>query len=286
MKVQEVDIARIQAQIRAQADGEAEVLIYGDIGEDFWGEGVSAQAFVDQLRELEAQSIHVRINSGGGLVWDGFAIYQALVNHRARVRVSIDSVAASAASLIAMAGDEIRMAATSLMMMHEPQGFAFGDAEVMRKQADLLDDIGGLFAEAYAARSGESEEKVREWMSAETWFTASEAVDAGFADEVFGRKRQRMEEREVAAIAAVRTAHDPREYRVDTSMSATLESLADMRILRDAMAAFHERRRQAAGDPPPAPSPPDRQKTRVKAKRLAGQFMKVQFDNLQRGIAA
>ncbi len=164
----------------------AEILIYDDIGESFFGSGISAKQFVRDLADLskDVSTINVRINSFGGQVFDGFAIYNALKRHKARIEVDVDGIAASISSLIAMAGDQIRMAENSMLMMHEPMSIAFGNAADMRSEADLLDQIRDLLVNTYAGRSGMSVETVSDAVTAETWFTADEAVEAGLADRV------------------------------------------------------------------------------------------------------
>jgi len=164
---------------------EAEVWLYDEIGDDWSGNGISAKAFVEDLNRLPASvdAITVRVNSPGGNVWDGMAMYQALLRHRARVVVEIDACAASIASVIAMAGDTIRMANTSSMMIHDPYTFAAGNAQELRELAELLDHVAGNIVTAYARRDGVDEDAIRESMRAETWYTAAEAVAAGLVDE-------------------------------------------------------------------------------------------------------
>jgi len=165
------------AEKKSDAD---EILIYDEIGQDWYGEGVTAKGFVRDLAKLKAKSLRVRINSAGGSVFEGLAIYNALRDHKAKVTTEIDGVAASIASVIALAGDEVKMADNAFFMVHNPFGMAMGDANDMREFADLLDKVGGSLAGVYAEKSGNEAEKVQEWMDAETWFTADEAKAAGF----------------------------------------------------------------------------------------------------------
>lgn len=161
----------------------ADVYIYEQIGEGWFG-GLGSKAFVDQLNALgDVKTLNVHINSPGGDVFEGNAIYNTLKAHPAKVVVTIDSVAASAASLIAMAGDEINIAETAMVMIHNPRTMMYGEASDLRTEADLLDKIAGAMAIAYA-RSGKSVEDITAIMDAETWYTGQEAVDAGFADAV------------------------------------------------------------------------------------------------------
>ena len=174
------DWCRVEAKAPTaeQAETVAEVHIYDEIG--YWG--TSAKDFAQQLAELDVDRIQLRINSPGGNAWDGVAIMNTLRRHRARVEVTVDGVAASAASLIAMAGDHIVMNRSSQMMIHDTSGMAWGNAATMRETADLLDKLSDSYADAYAKRAGGSRGAWRDVMRAETWYTAEEAVLAGLAD--------------------------------------------------------------------------------------------------------
>lgn len=175
------DWCRVEAKAPTaeQAETVAEVHIYDEIG--YWG--TSAKDFAQQLAELDVDRIQLRINSPGGNAWDGVAIMNTLRRHRARVEVTVDGVAASAASLIAMAGDHIVMNRSSQMMIHDTSGMAWGNAATMRETADLLDKLSDSYADAYAKRAGGTRGQWRDVMRAETWYTAEEAVLAGLADE-------------------------------------------------------------------------------------------------------
>lgn len=175
--------------VRADAGADtAEIFIYAPIVDDeleaeWWG-GVAPESFVKALRAITAGTIHLRINSPGGSVFAARAIETALREHQARVVVHIDGLAASAATFIAMAGDEIVMSPGALFMIHNAWTFAWGNANDIRKTADLLDKIDGTLVGTYAARTKQTPEQIAEWMNAETWFDAQEAIDAGFADRV------------------------------------------------------------------------------------------------------
>jgi ATP-dependent protease ClpP protease subunit len=158
----------------------AEVSIYDEIGYF----GITATSFVEDLKAVQAGTIGLHINSPGGEVFDGLAILNALRSHPAKVHVTVDGLAASAASFIAMAGDQIDMAPQSMMMIHDAQGLAIGDAGTLRELADMLDKTSNNIAAVYAQRTGKPVEHWREQMLAETWYTDQEAVDAGLADRV------------------------------------------------------------------------------------------------------
>ncbi len=140
-------------QIRAAANDEttAEVLIYGDIGESWWGESVDAKSFVENLQEVDADYLTVRINSYGGSVKDGIAIHNAIKRHPAATTVEIDGMAVSIASLIAMAGDTVQMAENAMLMIHAPWSMAVGNAVDMHEMADVLDMHADSMATSYAA---------------------------------------------------------------------------------------------------------------------------------------
>src|SRR5690606_25494897 len=136
--------SRLAYRIEAKADDRAEILIYDEIGADPWtGTGIGADDFVRELRAIKAPRIDVRINSVGGSVFEGNAIYNALARHPAHVDVYIDGIAASIASVIAMAGDKIYIAANAHVMIHNPHGVVWGEAGDMRRMADTLDKIRG-----------------------------------------------------------------------------------------------------------------------------------------------
>lgn len=167
-------------RISAKAN-EADVLIYEDVGDSWFG-GVSAKQFADDLKALgKVDTINLRLNSAGGDVFDGLAIYRQLVDHPARVITHIDGIAASIASVIAMAGTEIRIAEAGFLMIHDAWGMQMGNADDMRRMADLLHTTTGSIADVYKARTPNTPAQIKAWMAAETWFTAAEAIDNGFA---------------------------------------------------------------------------------------------------------
>jgi len=157
-----------------------DVFIMDEIG--FWG--TSASSFVDQLKDISTPKIVLHLNSPGGEVFDGVAIYNALKNHEAHVTVSVEALAASAASFIAQAGDEIVMQRGSTMMIHDGLAFCVGNEADMVKTAKLLNTISNNIADIYSSRAGGTQEEWRALMREEVWYTAGEAVEAGLADEV------------------------------------------------------------------------------------------------------
>jgi ATP-dependent protease ClpP protease subunit len=176
----------------------ASISIYGDIGS--WG--ITAASFMEELKAVDAAEIHLNISSPGGEVFDGLAIHNALRSHRARVIVQVDSLAASIASVIAMAGDRIIMSPHSQMMIHDAQGVSCGNPEELREYADFLDRQSDNIAAVYAERAGGTKLQWRKRMQAETWYFADEAVEAGLADEVGQPQRMTPEEEEQARAMA------------------------------------------------------------------------------------
>ena len=168
--------------IKAKANDTAEISIYDEIG--FWG--VSAASFAQNLKSCgnNLKQINLHIHSPGGDVFDGIAIYNLLKNHPANVIVYIDGLAASMASVIAMAGNEVIMPENAMMMIHKPWGIQGGDAEDMRKYADLLDKVENTLIPAYATKTGKTPEELAEMLSAETWLNGKECVEQGFADKL------------------------------------------------------------------------------------------------------
>jgi ATP-dependent protease ClpP protease subunit len=165
-------------------DKSAEILIYDVIGAT-WDGGILSKDFVEQLAGLgDVDNITVRINSPGGNVFEGVAIYNALKSHPATINVQVDSLAASIASVIAMAGDTISISDSAMFMIHNPATYAYGDENDFRAVADLLNKIRGAQLMGAYARTGKTPEELADYMDAETWFTAQEAVTAGFADKI------------------------------------------------------------------------------------------------------
>lgn len=159
----------------------AELLIYGYIGE--WDD-VSSSDVVKQLKSVTANNIVVKINSYGGSVFTAQAILSSLKRHPANITVYIDGIAASAATIIAMAGDKIIIPSNAMMMIHNPWTYAAGDADELRDIAEMMDKVRDSILAAYREKTALTDEKLIELMNDETWLSADEAVELGFADEV------------------------------------------------------------------------------------------------------
>lgn len=174
----------------------AEIFIYDEIGGSF---GVAADEFVQDLQKINADNIIVRINSPGGSVFDAIAIYNALIQHPADITTRVDALAASAASIIAMAGDTVEMMVGAQLMIHDAMGAEMGNAAEMREMAKFLDAQSDNISTIYAHKGGGEPQDWRAMMLAETWMFAQEAVDAGLADSVYTRVvRRELESAEEA----------------------------------------------------------------------------------------
>lgn len=159
--------------------------MYGTIGEDFFGEGITAQALSDVLANAGAyNSITLRLNSPGGSLFEGVAIYNVLKSTGKPVNVIVDGLAASAASLIAMAGDKVTMGTGTMMMIHRAMAMCAGFADDMRQMADALDTASASAADLYVAKTGMRKDELLSMMAAETWLSAQDCVDKGFANAV------------------------------------------------------------------------------------------------------
>ncbi|WP_427340642.1 head maturation protease, ClpP-related [Caloranaerobacter sp. DY30410] len=171
-----------------------ELMLYGEIAnETWWGDEVTPKDFKKELDNLgDIDTLNVYINSPGGDVFAGQAIHSMLKRHKAHVNVYIDGLAASIASVVAMAGDKVIMPKNAMMMIHNPWTIAIGNAEDFRKLADDLDQIRESIVEAYKRKTILDEDKIKELMDNETWLTAEECKEYGFADEL-------EEEKEIAA---------------------------------------------------------------------------------------
>lgn len=163
-------------RIRNQIEGPTQIHIYDEIGYF----GVSSSDFIRDLADVNGP-IEVHINSPGGEVWDGIAIYNALIARR-DVTVMIDGIAASIASVIAMAGNPVLMARQGTMMIHDPFTLAIGNAQDLRDLAEQLDRSGNQLAQIYSEHTGKPETYWRDIMKAESWYNAEESIDAGLAD--------------------------------------------------------------------------------------------------------
>lgn len=194
---------------------DGKIVLHGTVGDFYWDPGFTARDVIEALASLgRSADVTVRINSGGGIAWEGVAIYNALTAHTGKVICEIEGVAASAASIIAMAGDEVIMRAGSLMMIHDPALITVGDAADHQKSIEVLHKLGDQLAGIYADKTGSAPDAIRDLMKEETWMTADEAVTLKFADKTD------------QAAATEATAFD---YRVYAQAPEQLTALAQAR---------------------------------------------------------
>jgi ATP-dependent Clp protease, protease subunit len=170
-------------QIKNQTELSADIYLYDEIG-DWWGE-TSAKDFKESLDEIgDVQVLNIYINSPGGSVFEGMAIYNQLKRHKAQKNVYVDGIAASIASVIALAGDKITIPKNAFFMIHQPWAITWGPASEFRRMADALDTIEDGMLNVYEGHSSLSREEIKQLMDAETWMTGEEALERGFADEL------------------------------------------------------------------------------------------------------
>lgn len=173
--------------IRAAAAEEAErsISVYDVIGYDYWtGDGVTAKRVAAALRQMGKGPVTVNVNSPGGDMFEGLAIYNLLREHDGEVTVKVLGLAASAASIIAMAGDTVQIARAGFLMIHNAWVLAAGNRHDLREYADTLEPFDRAMADIYAARTGEDAAAMAKLMDAETWIGGSDAIEQGFADEL------------------------------------------------------------------------------------------------------
>lgn len=168
---------------------DGDLTLSGDVGDMWFGDNFTYSDVVVALAQVDDDSdLVVRLNSGGGIATEGAAIHALLARRVGRTDVVVEGIAASAASLIAMAGDKVTMAEGAIMMIHDPSGFTFGTSEEHSKSIESLEALATSYARIYASKSGSTPKECREIMKRETWLTADEAVAQGFADASGGAK--------------------------------------------------------------------------------------------------
>jgi len=201
----ETALDRFNAGLRAAADEASDTIsILGPIGDNYWTEGVTAKRIAAALRSIGAKPVDVIVNSPGGDLFEGFAIYNLLRDHKATVTVKVIGLAASAASVIAMAGDTVLVPRAGFIMIHNAWGMVIGNRHDWRAAADTVEPFDAAMASVYAARTGNDAKAIGKWMDAETWFNGDDAVAQGFADELLPADQVREKESETSASAAVR----------------------------------------------------------------------------------
>lgn len=198
--------ARWDAGVRAaDDDADRSISIYDVIGYDYWtGDGVTAKRIAGALRSLGKGPVTVNVNSPGGDMFEGLAIYNLLREHDGEVTVKVLGLAASAASVIAMAGDTIQIARAGFFMVHNAWIIALGNRHDMREFADWLEPFDAAMADIYAARTEQSLEAIQKLMDAESWIGGSSAIEQGFADELLPSDQVKQGDAKASATAAAR----------------------------------------------------------------------------------
>jgi len=224
------------------ADNEATIYLYDMIvnndEEAAWWGGVSPQAFIKELNGITAETIHLRINSPGGSVFAARSIEQAIREHKSTVIAHIDGYAASAASFLVMAADQIVIAPGAFVMIHKAWTMTYGNENDLIKEAGLLGQIDGSLVKTYAAKTGQSPEQIRSWMTDETWFDAEQAVDLGFADSIATEESVSNTETvtwNLSAYAHPPEASQPPEAPPPEPTTPTEEVTPDSTVDRDAL---------------------------------------------------
>lgn len=199
-------LASWDASIRAAAaEEDRSIGIYDVIGVDYWtGEGVTAKRIASALRSLGKGPVTVNVNSPGGDLFEGLAIYNLLREHDGEVTVKVLGLAASAASVIAMAGDTVQIARAGFLMIHNAWVVAAADRNGLRDVADYLEPFDAAMADIYAARTGDETKAIQKLMDAETWIGGSDAIDRGFADELLASDQVEHASARAQAVAVRR----------------------------------------------------------------------------------
>lgn len=172
---------------QAKTDGEdATIYLYDAIGGWF---GIAAADFVQELNGLKAKTIHLRVNSPGGSVFEAEAIQTAIQQHGSKVVAHIDGMAASAATYVALAADEVEISDGAMFMIHRASGLSWGNAEDLLHLATLLEKIDANLVADYQRKTGKTPEEIMDWMKAETWFSSAEALEHGFVDRIYTKSK-------------------------------------------------------------------------------------------------
>lgn len=236
-------LASWDSSIRAAAAEEDRTIsVYDVIGYDYWtGEGVTAKRVASALRGLGKGPVTVNVNSPGGDMFEGLAIYNLLREHDGEVTIKVLGLAASAASIIAMAGDTVQIARAGFLMIHNAWIYAAGNRNDLREFADYLEPFDAAMADIYAARTGDSNKAIQKLMDSETWIGGSDAIDRGFADELLPSDQVAHAQARAQAVAvrriesALRASGMPRseaqklisEFKSGLSDSAGFNGVSD-----------------------------------------------------------
>ena len=165
-----------------EANETTEITIYGVIGDSWWEDSISASDIDSALKSVGNGDLVINLNSPGGDAFDGIAIYNRLKKHNGKVTINVDGWACSAASVIAMAADELIMGMGSMLMIHEASSLVWGTKQEMRKEADVLENLEDGIVDIYMTKANVEREEIRKMVDDETWFSAQKAVEIGFAN--------------------------------------------------------------------------------------------------------
>lgn len=185
-----------------ESTNSTEITIYGIIGDSWWEDSVSASDIDNALKSISGDIV-INLNSPGGDAFDGISIFNRLKRHEGKVTINVDGWACSAASVIAMAADELIMGLGSMLMIHEASSLVWGTKGEMRKEADVLEELEEGIIDIYMTKAKVSRDEIRERVDAETWFSAKKAVELGFADKVEGEQSDTTEEDDVIINSAL-----------------------------------------------------------------------------------
>ena len=225
-------VGKWDASVRGAAD-DTTITMYDMIGSDGWSDGVTAKRIASALRSIGSRDVTVSINSPGGDFFEGLAIYNLLREHPHKVTVKVIGLAASAASIIAMAGDEIQVARSGFVMVHNAWSVVIGNRHDLRAAATVMDQFDASMAELYSAAAGITKEAAAALMDAETWMTGQAAVDAGFATALLAADEVVEEQEQTnAALAAKR--------RVDSLLAKAGLPRSERRALLGQMTGTHD----------------------------------------------
>lgn len=232
------------AGVRALSSGDNAITMFDVIGEDYWtGGGITAKSVAAQLRAIGDRPVEVQINSPGGDMFEGIAIYNVLREHAQPITVKVMGMAASAASIIAMAGDTIEIGAASFLMIHNCWVVAIGNRHDMRETGEWLEPFDQAMAEVYAARSGQTVTAVAKWMDDETYMSGSMAVERGLADALLPSDQVKVDDKTKALDK-------------DTNSLRAMElTLVSAGLTRSQARARINELKGTPGAAPPAPTP-------------------------------
>jgi len=225
-------VGRWDAAVKGAAD-DTTITMYDRIGSDGWTEGVTAKRVSAALRSIGSKDITVSINSPGGDFFEGLSIYNLLREHPHKVTVKVVGIAASAASIIAMAGDEIQVAKSGFLMVHNAWAAAIGNRHDLRAAADVMERFDASMASIYSQAAGITDKEAAALMDAETWMTGQAALDAGFATSLLASDEVVADQNKAnAALAAKR--------RVDSILAKQGMSRSERRALLEQMKGTHD----------------------------------------------